>query len=451
VARRRALVVVVAMITFAAGCGASGDSAAPVDDDISASSTPAEQAVTSGDFGNLDEVCGPDVDGTMLTVDPSEAGVKIDALNVGLANERANQFRPGLLREVYDAGLAFAAWCNEQGGIGGLEVNPVDLDGKGLEVEAAMAQACTDVFALVAGGFIQDNLMFSGKPGSDFDECGLIAFPAFAAAAELSENDRVVQPLPTSEQVISSAPYELMAQEHPEAMESVLIVWPQLESLRPVVDRVTAAVEPLGSEVLPALSYDALGVTDWNLVAQQIINSEATSANFIGEPGNFSLLNQKLKAQRWNGVVWAQTNLYDPLTLTSSGADAADGAFVTTPIESYIDPEPGSAAEQMVDIIGDYGPSNAKFASFTAQSFSAFLLFAEAAKACGAANDGVLTRQCVVDAGMEITEWTGGGLHTDTAPGLVRPARCARLMAIEDGEFVEIAAETCYDPGLAEI
>ena len=38
--------------------------------------------------------------------------------------------------------MAFAAWCNAQGGIGGLKIELIDMDGKLFEVEAAMQKGC---------------------------------------------------------------------------------------------------------------------------------------------------------------------------------------------------------------------------------------------------------------------------------------------------------------------
>ena len=230
-----------------------------------------------------------------------------------------------------------------------------------------------------------------------------------------------------------------------------MVSWPQLESLRPAKDQLEAALDSLDVDVLDSIAYDALGVTDWNLVAEQIISSGATAIHFIGEPGNFSLLNQKLKAQRWPGLVYSEYNLYDPLTLTSSGTDAADGAVITTPTELFSDPEPGSASEQMVDIVREFGPPDAKVAALTAQSFSSLLLFAEAAKECGRTNDGILTRECVIESGRQVDEWTGGGLHAPTRPSTGGTYACSRLLTVEGGEFVETHPETCFDPGCVEI
>ena len=58
---------------------------------------------------------------------------------------------------MYDAGVAFAAWCNEHGGIQGREVVIDDLDAKLFDYGQRMAEACQQDFALVGGGGVFDS------------------------------------------------------------------------------------------------------------------------------------------------------------------------------------------------------------------------------------------------------------------------------------------------------
>jgi hypothetical protein len=80
------------------------------------------------------------------------------------------------------------------------------------------------------------------------------------------------------------------------------------------------------------------------------------------------------------------------------------------------------------------------------QSMSAFLLWATAAKAC----ESDLTRQCLVDQLAGVTEWTAGGMHATTNPAGNLPPKCAVLVAVKGGEFVQTAPEAagefeCYE------
>ncbi len=54
---------------------------------------------------------------------------------------------------MYDAAVAFAQWCNEQGGIAGLPIEVIDGDAKLFEVPAAMERICDQAFAMVGGGW----------------------------------------------------------------------------------------------------------------------------------------------------------------------------------------------------------------------------------------------------------------------------------------------------------
>ena len=68
------------------------------------------------------------------------------------------------------------------------------------------------------------------------------------------------------------------------------------------------------------------------------------------------------------------------------------------------------------------------------QAASAFLLWATAAKACGA----TLTRQCVLDKISAQHEWTGGGMHAAADPGANKPTQCGMLMNLKGTKFVRV-------------
>lgn len=51
------------------------------------------------------------------TIKPEDAGKGTDKLYVGASSDKGSQIRPGLLGEIFNAGMAFAKWCNAQGGI----------------------------------------------------------------------------------------------------------------------------------------------------------------------------------------------------------------------------------------------------------------------------------------------------------------------------------------------
>lgn len=427
----------------ATGCGADGSDSAPTETTEAPEETP---VASSADFGELTAPCGPDVDGTTVSVEESEAGLGTDKLYLGVANERSTSFRAGLLKELYDAGVAFTEWCNEQGGIGGLEIGLVDLDGKTLEVEAAMTTACTDVFAMVGGGFVQDNLMFSGKPESDFHECDMISFPGFSVSTEFAGANGTVQANPNTAYKRPAAFLEQLVDVYGEKMATTTIVFGNLPSIVNTKDQLVAVGERVdGFEFTNEVVYDSIAVSDWGLIAQQAIANDTEAIAFVGEPTGLAEFAKKLREQDWEGPVFGEANHYDQLLIDSAGADAVENVVVRSGFMLYEEAEEGSATAKVVEVLEDYGPDDAKLAALTSQAFSAWLLFVTAANDCAASNDGVLTRDCVMAAGLDVDEWTAGGMQPPSDPGDVNPAECMMLVTVDDGEFVRLFPELGSD------
>ena len=78
------------------------------------------------------------------------------------------------------------------------------------------------------------------------------------------------------------------------------------------------------------------------------------------------------------------------------------------------------------------------------QASSAFLLFAKAAKDCGAN----LTRTCVYDKAKAVTSWTGGGLHGETNPSSNAPTPCFLILKASASGFEYDQAATAPNKGL---
>ena len=119
---RQLAAALLALVVIASACGAQGDEPGTAQESESTPTTEAG-AGPDADFGDLKAPCGPGE----LTVDPSEAGRGTDKLYIGVGNDRTSDIRPGLQATIWDSSLAFVEWCNAQGGIGGLEIEVVDL------------------------------------------------------------------------------------------------------------------------------------------------------------------------------------------------------------------------------------------------------------------------------------------------------------------------------------
>lgn len=433
--KRVLLVLTTALALVGAACGASGDENASEEDEGSTPTTEASGSAANT-FGDLESPCG---DGD-YTIADGEQGAGADKFYIGVGNDRSAQVRPGLNKELWDASVAFAEWCNEQGGLGGLPIELVDLDAQLFQVEAAMSKACTGVFAMVGGAMTQDQLQFSGKDGSDFHKCKLIDIPAFAVSVEKGLSNGQVQPIPNPQDKRSLAWMMQLEELYPEEMKKNVVVFGELPSIEVVKKQFDAGVQEMGGiEALPAIQYPVAGVSDWTPYAQKVIESGATSVYWVGEPGNASSLAAKLAEQNWEGLFFSEANVYDPL-LFSAGDEGAEGAAVRIAVHPFEEADKWPAVKQYQENVEKY-VDGGKQAALGLQSTSAWLLFATAVNACAEADDNVVSRECVLEEAAAISDWTGGGMHVPTDPGGEDPPECSMLVVAKDGAFERLYPE----------
>jgi hypothetical protein len=433
--RRSLLVLGTAFALVTGACAAKGhDTGSPP---TSAGRTTTTAAATSaGRFGTMASPCGPDVDGKKITLEASEAGRGTDKIYVGVANDRTSEIRPGLNKELWDSMVAFSNWCNRQGGIGGLPVEPVDLDGEVFKVEQAMNVACSQTFAMVGGGWAQDNLAFTGKDGSDFHRCKMIAFPAFAVSTDFSDANGVVQAMANLGYVKPITATKVLADLYPEQVKKTTVVYGEgLDSLRINRDQNLAMMKAAGGYgFVGNISFKLLN-NDFALTAQKILDLGATNELFVGEPESWAALLAELKTKGWKGVNIADTNEYDP-KLFSKGPSAANGALVRIGIHPFEEANRWPATKQFLQIMKQDGPPDAKVASLGISSFSNALLFATAVDDCAKTTGGLVTRACVVTSAKKITRWDAGGLHAPSDISGASSLGCTMLVEAKDGTFV---------------
>ena len=371
-----------------------------------------------------------------------EAGTGTDKLYIGVPTDRSSTIRPGLNKEMWDASVAFTDWCNEAGGIGGLQIEPVELDAALFDVPKAMTQACTSVFAMVGGGWAQDNLQFTGKDDSDFHKCGLIDIPGYAVSPEKSDSSGQVQPVPNPGTSVSNTFVRDYAELYPDESKKVAIAYAELPALEVVKEKYVAAAKDAGLDVVLEAPYPATGMNDWTPLAQSIISSGAETLMWVGEAGNATSALAKLKEQSWPGHALLETNMYDPL-LFSQGNEAVEGTVVRQTVHAVEEADKWPATQQYLDVLKKYVP-DAKVAPLGIQSTSAWLLFAVAANACAKANDGTISRQCVLEQAAAQEDWTGGGLHSPQNPAPFSEASaspCSMLLVVKDGKFERLYPE----------
>ncbi len=431
------LVALLVAALMATACGANGETADGGEDGTTTSE--AARDADEADFGDLEAPCGPGE----LTVEESEAGRGTDKLYIGVGNDRTSSLRPGLQKTIWDASVAFVEWCNAQGGVGGLEIEIVDLPAALFEVEAAMATACTDVFAMVGGGMAQDNLQFSGNEGTDFHRCGLVDIPAYAVSTEKSESNGQVQPLPNPSSSTGNVWFRDFKELFPDAAQRWAVAWGDIPSLEIPKLKYEAIVEDVGGfEQVADASYPIVGTTDWTPLALRLLEADPTSLTWVGDSGDLATVLGAMRQNGWDGVPLLEATAYDPL-LFKAGDEVVEGAVIRMYQHPFEEAGQWPATQKYLDLMDAYVPDGEK-ALLGMDSMSAWLLFVTAANACGERDDGVLTRSCILEEAAAVEEWTAGGMHAPTDPEDGPDAvgsPCTMLLTVEDGEFTRLYPE----------
>jgi hypothetical protein len=395
------------------GAGCSGHSSSS----SSTATTAAAAAATTttaagpgpGDFGTLKAVCGPgNASGA------TDKGVTDTEIRVATMTDPGNTAVPGLNIEIFQEAQAFVGWCNAAGGILGRKITLDKRDAALFNVAAQMVASCNQPdFMLVGNGEAIDATGVQPRTG-----CGLPEIPAFDVSSAAGTAPLSIQPLPTpnSESTIGGALKAVKAFDPASAAHYGLLS-STTQSIKDSGDRDKAAAAQVG---YTQVYYDELPiqVNNWRPYAQAI---QAKGVQVLGIQAQANQDAQLFKAfadigyfPKW---VVLNTNNYDPVMLTEGGPNLdkfTGGVLVSSRFAPFelgaTDPTHYPVTAQFVQIVKQYASVAPK--ALGVNTFSAFLLWAEAAKSCGS----TLTRQCVMSYVGSQSNWTGGGLHDVEKP-----------------------------------
>lgn len=377
-------------------------------------------------FGTMESPCGAGE----ATIEASQNGGA--TLRLGTATDHGFEAIPGLNVEMLDAAKAFAAWCNAQGGIQGLPIEIVDLDGRMFDTPGATERACAEVFAMVGGGLVFDDQMFPR-----FHECGMISFPGFTVTPAAAMADGMVQPLPNPPTTKAVHWYRWALETYPEAIRHTAIMYSaDVATLAVQAAEERAVMEELGGfVVVDELTYAAAGEANWAPFVQRMKDRGVQALFFVGAPNNLVQLYKAMDEVGYRPeLVTGEANLYDSLMVAPGNAALTEGLVVRTAYAPFEEPEHFAGLASYLDMMQTYEPDG-KIAGLGLQATSAFLLFATAANQCLADHDGVLERECVLAAGLAVSGWDSGRLHSQTNPGANLPAACGVILEVRDGTW----------------
>ncbi len=416
-ARTSALVLLTALALMAGACSRSGSARV---EGKSITTTTGGTATNAATFGTMTEpVCGPKPSGQ--TNAATGRGVTADQIEVGTISDPGFSGAPGLNQELFDASTVFTKWCNSLGGIDGRLIKDDQLDAALFNYNAQITVGCAQDFALVGGGGVFDNTGQKTRLS-----CLLPDYPAYMVTPEARGSDLAVQVTPGPNNSVNDGLARYLAQKFPDSVDHVGYITGNVATTITTKNQYEEAglKEGFGKAVYDA-QYNATGEPTWTPIAQAIKQAGVKGLFYVGEPSDLGQLIAAL-ASIGDKLDWisAAANVYDPKLLAAAGAALNDQAVYvglgTQPFQA-----PNSAIDQYEALFARYLPSSTrKQASLGLNSFSAWLLFAQKAKACG----GDLTPKCVYDAASKVSNWNGLGLQAPANPS--QPDRASPCFAI---------------------
>ncbi|NUU26350.1 MAG: ABC transporter substrate-binding protein [Streptomycetaceae bacterium] len=394
--RRRTLTTLaVAAALLAAGCGRDGSGRPAADGEGSA---PSSGAPATGDFGDLQDICGPG----SPSGSPAK-GVTDKEIQLGVLSDIGFTKNP----EFGDTAKVFTSWCNEAGGINGRKLVANVRDTKMMEARQRVIEACREDFALVGGSSGMDGLGTKERLS-----CLMPDFPAQVIQRENEGSDLQVSVQPGGPSYFRNAGmlHWAITEAWPASAGALGIISGDSPVTKVSLDQRVETLQAFGGTMAYTDLYPASGVSNWTPYAQSIKNKGVKGLIFMGDFRSLVKLEQALSDLDYK-LDWidSNNNAYGPAFLQLAGRQVLStqnniaDLMGTFPLENAA---ANPATQQVVDLFAKYAPG-AQVTMPAVKAFSSWLLFAKAAKSCG--NE--VTRKCVYEAARKETAWTGGGLQ----------------------------------------
>lgn len=419
------LALVVVVVLGASACGRSDGSASRGGTSSKAERTATAGPARSSTFGDLPDVC----QGGTPHGAPAQ-GVTPTRIDISTFSDPGFAGRPGLNQELFDAAEVFSKWCNDRGGINGRTIVVHERDAALTNVKPLMTDACREDFMLVGGGAVFDQDGVKTRL-----ECLMPDIDGYVVSPEARGADLTAQPVPNPVDRVGNGLYKYLEKKFPAGRKAYGVITPDLPSTRQAGDQNKEVVDALGWKKVYDDVYPSLGPTSWTPYAEALKSAGVKGLIWVGEPEFLAKLIQAMNNIDYSpDFISINANNYDRGLIDNAGAALKDNVYMSTPFVPFEEAKPGSATKQYLDAFAEYLPDGKAHAAYGAQAFSAWLLFAQAAKACG--ND--LTRKCVYDNAKQVTDWTGGGLHSPQNVKANRVSACITVLKATTRGFVRV-------------
>ena len=404
-------VVAIALVVVLAASGAcSRDKTTTAAGSSTTSSAGASSsgAPGNGQFGTItDPVCGKAPAGQTNTA--SAQGVTANSITIGTFSDVGFTGAPGLNQELFDATDVFTDWCNSLGGINGRTIKVNKHDAAVFDYKPRMLDACATDFALVGGGAVFDD---TGQ--NDRLSCLLPDFPGFVVTPVARGADLQVQALPFPLDKLNAGEFRYLASQFPDSVNSTGFLTANVPTTIVNKKQYQDAATTLGFKTIYDDQYLATGEPTWVPFAQTLKDKGVKGLWYVGEPVNLGKLVAAL-AQIDYKLDWiaGAGNQYDKSLVDSAGAALdTNNVYSGTAVTPFLAADKVPAIVQYEELFAKYLPSGKNEAALGLNSFTSWLLWAQSAKACGAD----LTRKCLLEKGLSVTSWTGGGIQATSNP-----------------------------------
>lgn len=405
---RRAICVLLISAVAGAACGGSGEQAAPTTAAAPTESTvapdPGTAPVAAGNFGDLVGVCGPG-----SAKGATAQGVTDSQIEVGTVSDPGNSIIPGLNQELFDAADAFVGWCNGAGGILGRTIKLNKRDAKLMEAGPRTVEACQTDFMLVGNGAALDDTTV--KPRT---ECGLAEIAAYTVSTRAGRAaDSILAIVNSDYQSHLTGIYRQILAKDPAAVAFFGELNSQLPALNTSGKRNAQAAVDLG---FTQVYYEEtpMAVDNWRTYAENIKKAGVQVLAMEDTPENTaSLLRAFSDTGYFPKYLVMEANHYNAKFVDEAGAvlDQTVVLINTGQVPFELSGPDYPATQQLIGLLEQYAQAEPQALAINA--FSAWLLWAVSAKACG----DNLTRACVMGKASSTTIWTAGGLHAPETPG----------------------------------
>jgi ABC-type branched-subunit amino acid transport system substrate-binding protein len=436
------VLLLAALVGAACGSDREDDPNAGADTGTEEGSGSEQASGEPASFGDLESPCGDGEGG-----EAGEQGVGDGAITIGYGDDAGFPNSPGLNHEMSDAVEALIDWCNEQGGINGWEIKGNYYDAKILDVNNAMQKACSEVFMVVGQGWSLDSQQEETRVG-----CDLPSVPAFSVSPSFAHGPKMIQGVPNPVDFTPAHVADAMAKQFPDEVKKAATMVANYAATLDTRAKVKSAYPSFGWEFIDGcdVEYNIGGESDWKPFAQRLKECGAEIVYFAGSPfPNFQNFLEAANQIGLDAIFQVDANFYMEDFAKWNANGFADKVYLRFAFVPFEDRDSTKAVDDYMTLLEESGGD---ISLLGMQAASSFLLWAEGVKACGAD----VTRQCVLDAIAEITDWTAGGLHAPTNPGTNMPPDCGALLKLEGTEYVRVTPEEpgefeCDDSYVAEV